>query len=216
MEFFASALDSLLHLDVILGSIAEQYGALTYAILFFIITAETGLIIAPFLPGDSLLFAIGAFSARGIFDPFVMFAMLSVAAILGDAINYAIGSKAGEKLLGKNYSFMKEEYLHKTKLFYERWGGQTIILARFLPIVRTFAPFLAGVAKMPYSRFSLFNVVGSLLWVGSFLTLGHFFGNLPIIKDNFGLIILGAVGITFLPGLIQYLSGRRKKNTDVL
>lgn len=216
MEFVASTFDALLHLDVTLGSIAEQYGALTYAILFLVITAETGLIIAPFLPGDSLLFAVGAFSARGIFDPFFLFILLTIAAILGDALNYTIGARAGEKLLAQNLRLMKQEHLDKTHRFYERWGGRTIIVARFLPIVRTFAPFLAGVAKMPYARFSLFNITGSILWVGSFLILGYFFGNLPIVKDNFGIVILGVVAISIVPGALQYLSTRKKRTADVL
>lgn len=211
MESLQSLIDIFLHLDKHLGEIISQYGTTTYAILFTIIFAETGLIIAPFLPGDSLLFAAGALAAAtGVLDPLTLVLLLSVAAIAGDTLNYWVGKTYGLKVLQK-FPFIKKEHIEYTEKFYEKHGGKTIILARFLPIVRTFAPFVAGIGTMNYSRFILYNIVGGIAWVASFIYLGYFFGNLPVIKRNFSLIILGILIVSVLPGVIEFVRHRLKK-----
>ncbi len=210
-------IDVFLHLDTYVGLLVEQYGVLTYAILFLIIFAETGLVIAPFLPGDSLLFTVGAFAGSGSLNIVILLPLFLVAAVLGDATNYWIGGRAGEKILASN-RFIKESHIEKTKRFYTRWGGRAIVMARFIPIVRTVAPFIAGVAHMPYERFTLFNVIGAFLWVPVFLGAGYFFGAIPAIQDNFGLVILGVIMLSITPGIIEVIRARREaleENTSI-
>jgi len=213
MEWLTQVLDFFLHLDVHLVQITAEYGVWTYAILFLIIFAETGLVITPFLPGDSLLFAAGAIAALGSLNPILLAGLLLAAAILGDTVNYWIGKWVGPKAFSGEVRFLKKEYLDRTHAFYERHGGKTIILARFVPIVRTFAPFVAGVGAMTYSRFFLYNVVGAAVWVGLFIPVGYFFGNLPQVKENFSLVILGIIVLSVLPiafELVRGLSEARK------
>jgi membrane-associated protein len=205
-------LDLFLHLDETLGAAIASYGVWVYAILFAIVFCETGLVVTPFLPGDSLLFAAGAFSAAGSLDPFAVAGLLFVAAVLGDAVNYRIGRKIGAnaadgRLLGLP---IKKAYLDKTRRYYEKYGAKTIVLARFVPIVRTFAPFVAGVGAMPYATFARYNVLGAAVWVGLFVSAGYFFGNIPVIKENFELVILAIIFISILPAVIEYFRERRK------
>ena len=217
MEIFSTlfgwlvhAFNILLHLDKYLGAVIQDYGAWTYLILFLIIFCETGLVITPILPGDSLLFAIGVFCGLGTLDIKLTLALLSVAAILGDTVNYGVGKFIGPKVFHYEDSrIFKKEYLQKTHAFYEKYGGKTIIIARFVPIVRTFAPFVAGVGSMTYGKFLTFNVVGGLLWVFSITLAGYFFGNIPVVKNNFTAVILGIIFVSVLPGVIEYLRHRR-------
>ena len=203
-------IDLFLHLDEHLNDIFQQYGAWTYAILFLIVFCETGLVVTPFLPGDSLLFAVGALSAGGGLDIGVLFALLAVAAILGDTVNYWIGNTIGPRAFSGNVRFLKKEYLERTHLFYEKHGGKTIILARFMPIIRTFAPFVAGVGSMTYGRFFMYNIVGGIVWVAGFLFAGYFFGNIPAVKHNFTLVILGIIVVSVVPPIIEVLKHRRQ------
>ena len=210
MDFLLSIIDIFLHLDVYLSEIINNYGFWTYAILFGIIFAETGFVITPFLPGDSLIFAAGALAVRTILNPWMLFAVMTTAGILGDSVNYAIGHAIGPRVFKEDVRFLKREYLDRTHEFYEKHGGKTIILARFLPIVRTFAPFIAGVGAMNYSRFLLFNVVGAIIWVGGFTFLGYNFGSIPAVKENFTLVIVGIVIISVLPAFVEIWRERRK------
>lgn len=204
--------DLFLHLDKYLGAVIQDYGGWTYLILFLIIFCETGLVVTPILPGDSLLFAIGVFCGLGHLDLYLTLALLSFAAILGDTVNYAVGHYIGPKVFHyENSRIFKKEYLEKTHAFYERYGGKTIILARFIPIVRTFAPFIAGVGAMSYGKFLAYNVAGGLLWVFSITLAGFFFGNIPLVKNNFTAVILAIVVISVLPGVIEYLRHRKAK-----
>ncbi|MDD5112205.1 MAG: DedA family protein [Candidatus Altiarchaeota archaeon] len=198
--------DFILHIDRYLPAIIQDYGIYSYLLLFVVIFCETGLIVAPFLPGDSLLFAAGAFSATGALDVKILFIILSVAAIIGDSVNYWIGTLVGPEIFHKRkLPLINKEHLRKTEEFYEKHGGKTIILARFMPVIRTFAPFVAGIGKMSYSRFLEYNIIGGLLWNGLFIFGGYFFGNLPIVKDNFSLAILAIIVISFMPGIIEYV-----------
>jgi membrane-associated protein len=211
MELLTQFIDLLLHLDKHLNVIIQNYGTWTYAILFLIIFCETGLVVTPLLPGDSLLFAAGTFAASGSLDPIWLFWLLSVAAVAGDTVNYQIGYFLGPKVLYKeNARFLKREYLDRTHRFYEKYGGKTIVIARFVPIVRTFAPFLAGVGTMSYWRFLTYNVVGGIAWIAIFVFGGYYFGSLPVVKDNFTLVILVIIFLSILPGLIEYLRNREK------
>lgn len=210
MELLTAFIDIFLHLDRHLSVVIENYGAWTYAILFLIIFCETGLVVTPILPGDSLLFAIGSFAALGVLDIKLVLILLSVAAILGDTVNYSVGHFMGPKVFDKKDSrIFKKEYLDKTHRFYEKYGGKTIIFARFVPIVRTFAPFVAGVGSMSYGRFLTFNVVGGMSWIASFVVGGYFFGGLPVVKKNFTLVIFAIIFVSILPGIIEYI--RHKK-----
>ena len=202
-------LDVLLHLDRFLGIIIERFGFSSYAILFVIIFCETGLVVAPFLPGDSLLFAAGTFAAIGSLNIVGLFVTLLSAAILGDAFNYWIGRNLDGKII-----HVKPEHLEKTRRFYERYGGKTIIFARFVPIVRTIAPFVAGIGRMNYARFFAYNVIGGVLWVGLFLLLGYFFGNIPIVKKNFSIAILLIVFVSILPGIVEWVRGKKAVNSE--
>lgn len=202
--------DLFLHLDVHLSTVIQSYGTWTYAILFMIIFCETGLVVAPILPGDSLLFAAGTFAAKGDFSPTFLIPLLIIAAILGDALNYTIGRYLGPKVLQENSRIFKREYLDKTQKFYERYGGKTIIFARFVPIVRTFAPFLAGVGKMKYTQFAVYNVVGGIVWIVLFVSAGLFFGNIPAVKHNFTLVILAIIVLSILPAVFETMKAKCK------
>ena len=203
--------DFFLHLDRHLAEVIQAYGTWTYALLFAIVFLETGLVVTPILPGDSLLFAAGSFAALGALDVSLLFVLLSVAAILGDTVNYAIGHYLGPKVFHYERSrFFNPDHLRKTHRFYEKYGGKTIIIARFVPIVRTFAPFVAGIGAMTYWRFLAYNVIGGVLWVAVCLFAGYFFGNLPIVKKNFSLAIIAIVILSVMPAVIEYVRHRRE------
>ena len=210
MEFILSILQFFIHIDAHLSQIIQEYGIWTYAILFVIIFAETGFVVTPFLPGDSLIFAAATFAGLGLLNPWLLFGLLALAGILGDSVNYAIGHTIGPRVFREDVRFLKREYLDRTHVFYEKYGGKTIILARFIPIIRTFAPFVAGVGAMTYPRFVLFNIVGGLLWVALFTALGYFFGNISTVQRNFTLVILGIVFISLLPPIVEFLRQRGK------
>ena len=211
MEFIKDFIDLFLHLDTHLQTVIQNYGTWTYVILFLIIFCETGLVVTPILPGDSLLFAAGAFAATGSLDLVWLLIFLTVAAVLGDAINYAIGHFMGPKVFSQPDSrFLKREYLDRTHQFYEKYGGKTIIIARFVPIVRTFAPFVAGVGSMTYATFASYNVIGGLLWVSVCVLAGYAFGNIPVVQENFTLVILGIIFVSILPGIIEFLRQRQQ------
>jgi membrane-associated protein len=210
MDALRSLIDVFLHVDRHLADIVAEYGLATYAILFAIVFCETGLVVTPFLPGDSLLFAAGALCAPTELSIGVLLPVLMVAAILGDAVNYWIGFLVGPGFLAKGkVRFVKREHLERTQRFYERHGGKTIILARFVPIMRTFAPFVAGIGRMSPVRFFAYNVVGGILWVVSFTLLGYFFGSMPVVKDNFSLVVLGIIGLSVVPLVFKYLQRLR-------
>jgi membrane-associated protein len=213
MEFLKYFIDLFLHLDKHLDLFVSNYGTLTYLILFLIIFAETGLVVTPFLPGDSLLFAAGAIAARpdGL-DPLLLILFLLVAAVLGDGVNYLIGKYIGPKVFAKEYRFLKKEHLIKTQNFYEKHGGKAIIIARFIPIIRTFAPFIAGVGAMNYSRFVLYNIIGAVAWVVSFVVLGYMVGDNIYVKKNFTLVIFGIIFISILPAIYQAFASRKSVN----
>ena len=201
---FASLIDFVLHIDQHLIELTQTYGLWIYAILFLIVFCETGLVVTPFLPGDSLLFAAGAVAALGGMNVHMAAALLLAAAVIGDAANFAIGKYFGEKLFAKPDSrVFKREYLDKTHAFYEKYGGKTIILARFVPIVRTFAPFVAGMGDMHYGRFIRYNIIGALVWVGLLTYAGYFFGELPVVKNNFGLVVIGIIAVSVLPMAVE-------------
>jgi len=212
MEFFLTKLiDFILHIDIHLVELVHNYGILTYAILFGIIFAETGLVVTPFLPGDSLLFASGAIAAIGSLNVFLIWAVLVCAAIFGDTANYWIGHFFGEKLIASKLSIIKKEHIDKTRSFYDKHGGKTIILARFVPIVRTFAPFVAGIGKMHYGKFISYNIVGGIAWVTLFTFAGYFFGNIPAVKHNLTIVIFGIIGISVIPIILETIKAKRVK-----
>lgn len=214
MEFLQSLLDILLHLDTRLADFVGQYGILTYAVLFLIIFAETGFVVTPFLPGDSLLFAAGAIAALGSLHIWGVVLLLIVAAVLGDTVNYWIGHFFGRKLVDNpKITFINQEHIDKTEQFYKKHGSKTIILARFVPIVRTFAPFVAGVGSMHYSTFLLYNVVGGVTWVTAFTLLGYFFGNMEFVKENFHYAVFAIIGLSLVPVVYEYI--QHKRNPDV-
>ncbi len=202
-----SSVSFLLHLDVHLGEIVSKYGMATYGILFAIVFAETGLVITPFLPGDSLLFATGALAALGKLNILALFTVYTVAAILGDAVNYAVGKSLGNRAV--EAKLVKSEYLEKTAKFYQKHGPKTIVLARFVPIIRTFAPFVAGVGRMAYQQFALYNVVGALLWTSICTFAGYCFGNIPVVHENFSLVVLGIIVVSLLPIVFEVLMAQR-------
>jgi membrane-associated protein len=207
MDF--NPLDLILHLDVYLDMLVNNYGPWIYAILFLVIFCETGLVVMPFLPGDSLLFIAGAVAAGGGMDPVLLGGLLMAAAILGDSTNYVVGRTAGDKLFSNpNSKIFRRDYLQQTHEFYERHGGKTVTLARFLPILRTFAPFVAGLGKMSYPRFLTFSVIGTVAWVGGLVTLGYFFGNVPFIKKNLSLLVVGIILLSLLPMVIGFVRSR--------
>ncbi|MDL2259433.1 DedA family protein [Deltaproteobacteria bacterium OttesenSCG-928-K17] len=209
-ELITYFIDFIVHIDVHLSDLVGQYGWQTYLILFVIIFWETGVVIWPFLPGDSLLFAAGSISALpdSPLNPFVLFALLSGAAILGDTVNYWIGHFIGPKAFKKDGRFLKKKYLDKTQAFYEKYGARTIIIARFVPIVRTFAPFVAGIGQMHYHRFIMYNVIGALLWTTLFIGAGYYFGNLSVVKNNFSLVILVIIILSCLPMAIEFIRAK--------
>lgn len=203
-------IDLFLHLDTHLSAITNEYGLLTYLLLFTIVFCETGLVITPFLPGDSLIFATGALAAIGSFDLFTLLVVLSLAAITGDTVNYQLGHVLRNRVANQeNIRFIKQEHLDRTHAFFEKYGVKTIIIARFIPVIRTFAPFVAGVGTMPYSVFISYNIIGGIVWVISFLFGGYFFGNLLVVKDNFSFVILGIILVSLLPGIVTYIHSKR-------
>ena len=208
MEFLKSAIDLFLHLDEYLAKIILDYGTWTYGILFAVIFVETGLVIMPFLPGDSLLFAAGTFAALGSLNVWFIVGLLSVAAVLGDAVNYSIGYYLGERAY--NIKWIKKEYLEKTHAFFEKHGGKAIFLARFVPIVRTFAPFVAGIGKMSYAYFATYNIVGGISWVLIFTLMGFFFGNIPFVKENFELVIIAIILVSVVPMIYEWWKARKE------
>lgn len=211
MNVIKGFIDIMLHLDKYLNLVIQNYGMGTYIFLFIIIFCETGLVVTPFLPGDSLLFAAGAFASLGSLNIALLLLVLGIAAALGDTVNYLIGKTIGGKLYSKNnLRFIKKEYLDKTREFYERHGGKTIIIARFIPIIRTFAPFVAGIGEMSYLRFISYNVVGGVSWAGLFTFMGYYFGNLPAVKSNFTFVIFAIIFISILPGLIGFIKQKLK------
>jgi membrane-associated protein len=211
MEIISNFIDLILHLDKHLADIIQNYGIWCYVVFFAIIFAETGLVITPFLPGDSLLFALGALAAGGSLHVGWLFVLLAVAAVLGDSANYAIGKYFGAMILKKEGTwFLKKEHIDRTHRFYEKYGAKTIVLARFVPIIRTFAPFIAGLGKMSYAKFFAYNVFGGVLWIAAFIFGGFFFGNIPIIKNNFTLVILAIIVISIMPAVIEVIRERNR------
>ncbi len=202
--------DFILHIDTHLAVIIQDYGGWTYGILFLIIFAETGFVITPFLPGDSLIFAAATFAARGVLNPWLLFVVMTVAGILGDGVNYAIGNYIGPRVFSDDIKYLKKEHLEKAHQFFEKHGGKAIILARFMPIIRTFVPFVAGAGSMTYPKFALYNVVGAIAWVGLFTFLGFNFGNIPAVEENFTFVIFGIIILSILPPIIEVLRERAK------
>lgn len=212
MEILTAFLDIVLHLDAHLLALVQEYGMWIYAILFAIIFAETGLIVAPFLPGDSLLFVIGALCGMGSLELQIAMPLLILAAFMGDNTNYWVGRLLGLRLLNHaSQKLIKHEHLEKTRMFYAKHGGKTIIFARFLPIIRTFAPFVAGIGTMNYRLYVMFSVLGGVAWIGSLTLAGYFFGNIPVIKNNLTLMILVIVFISFIPAILEYIKHRRRQ-----
>jgi membrane-associated protein len=211
VEPLRTILDLFIHLDQHLSRVISEYGTWTHFILFLIVFCETGLVVTPFLPGDSLLFAAGTFAALGALDLRLIILLLMVAAILGDTVNYWVGAYIGPRAFRSNSRLLRQEYLDRTHAFYERHGGKTIIIARFVPIIRTFAPFVAGIGAMSYPRFITYNVVGAVLWVGLFVLGGYFFGNIPTVRENFTLVILAIIFISVMPIVVEALRARRSR-----
>ena len=211
MELLTTFIDIFIHLDKHLSMIIQEYGTVTYLILILIIFCETGLVVTPFLPGDSLLFAAGTFAALGALNVGWLFGLLVAAAMAGNTTNYWIGYFVGPRIFHKeNVRFLNKKHLDRTHQFYEKYGGKTIIMARFVPVVRTFAPFVAGIGRMTYARFISYDICGGTAWVGICVFAGYFFGNIPIIKQNFSLVILTIIFISILPGLIEFLRHRKR------
>jgi len=216
MDLISQLFDFILHIDTYLSQIIAQYGAWTLAVLFAIIFIETGVVVMPFLPGDSLIFAAGTFAARGALNPWAIFITLSIAAILGDTVNYWIGHRVGGKAYSGELKWVKKEHMERTHLFFNKHGGKAIFLARFVPIVRTFAPFVAGVSQMHYSFFLRWNVIGGIVWVGLFTALGYFFGNIPFVQRNFELVIVAIVFISVIPAVVEAVKVRRESHNPKL
>lgn len=206
-------IDLILHVDVHLEALVRDYGVWVYAILFAIIFCETGLVVTPVLPGDSLLFVAGAIAAIGGMQVHLLVALLIAAAILGDAVNYGIGKHFGDRL-SRSGRWLKQQHIDKTHAFYEKYGGGTLVMARFVPFVRTYAPFVAGIGHMGYAQFARYNVVGAILWVTSLTYLGYFFGNVPLIKQNTGIIVIGIIGLSVIPLVVTFLRERAKRRTS--
>ncbi len=209
IDSIVNLLNTILHLDKVLKDIILTYHTWTYLIMFFVIFMETGFVVTPFLPGDSLIFAAGAFAGLGSLHVGILFVVLALAAIAGDTANYWIGHYIGPRAFSGNIRFLKKEYIDRTHAFFEKYGGKTIIIARFIPIIRTFAPFVAGVGAMTYPKFIAYNVIGGLAWVALFTFLGYFFGNLPVVQDNFTFVILAIIFISVLPAIIEVVRSRQ-------
>jgi membrane-associated protein len=209
MDFLRSIIDFILHIDAHLDAIITGYGTWTYLLLFLIIFCETGLVVTPFLPGDSLLFAAGTFAARGSLDPFLLILLLSIAAIAGDTVNYWIGRYIGPRIFMGKRQLINPKHLVRTQQFYDKHGGKAIVFARFMPIVRTFAPFVAGIGLMNYKKFVFYNVTGGILWIVLFVLGGYFFGNIPAVERNFTLVIVVIILLSILPALIEYVRTRK-------
>lgn len=214
MSALHAFVDFVLHLDRHLDGILRDYGGWTYGILFLIVFCETGLVVLPLLPGDSLLFAAGSFAARGSLDPWALFGGLALAAVVGDNVNYWIGRHIGPRAFSGKVRFLKLEYLERTRAFFARHGARTILLARFVPIIRTFTPFVAGVGAMPYGRFLAYDVGGGILWVGLFVWAGYFFGNLPVVHRNFSIVIMAIIGISALPMVLELYRSRQRADIE--
>ena len=212
-ELIELVIQIALHFDSYLPALIDQFGVLTYLFIFIVFFAETGFVVTPYLPGDSLLFIIGAFAARGIFNLPFLIGLLCIAVILGDAVNYWIGKVIGLRLFDMKIPFLKKEHLEKTKAFYEHHGSKTIVIARFVPVIRTFAPFLAGVGTMPYRTFAVYNIIGGIIWVIFFVGIGYLFGNIPIVSENFeyviiAIIVLSLIAVVFMvAGDIGFFEG---------
>jgi membrane-associated protein len=216
MDPLWTLIDILLHLDRHLGEVIRHYGVWTYLLLFLIVFCETGLVVTPFLPGDSLLFAVGTFAAVGVLDLWLLVLLLSAAAILGDSANYAVGLRVGPRVFRREeVRFLNRKHLEHTRRFYERYGAKTIVIARFVPIVRTFAPFVAGIGRMRYRRFLFYNVTGALLWIVGLLLAGYLFGNIPVVRRNFSLAVLAVIALSILPALIELWRQRRAVGSAV-
>lgn len=211
MTLFRTLIDIFLHLDKQLSTIISSYGMWTYGLLFLIIFCETGLVVTPFLPGDSLLFAAGTFAALKALNIVWLLFLLAMAAILGDTVNYWIGRKIGPKAFSGRIRFLNQQHLARTQAFFEKYGGKAIVIGRFMPIIRTFMPFVAGVGAMKYQKFIFYNIAGGLLWVFLFTLAGYFFGNIPMVKENFTIVILVIIAISICPAFIQYFLDRRRK-----
>jgi len=215
MNIITSLINVLLHLDKYLTVIIKSYGIWTYALIFLIIFCETGLVITPFLPGDSILFAAGALASIGALKIFPLFIVFYLAAVIGDTANYHIGQKIGNKILDKeNVKYINKEYLKKAHNFYKKHGSMTIVLGRFIPIIRTFVPFVAGIGEMTYSKFIIYNMLGAFLWVSLFLGGGYFFGNLPFIKTHFSYILIAIIVISVIPGVLAFIKEKRNGSED--
>lgn len=211
MDLIRQLVEIVLHLDRHLSTIIQDYGVWTYLILFLIIFCETGLVVTPILPGDSLLFAVGTFAARGALDVGLVLLLLSVAAVAGDSVNYAVGYRVGPQIFRKQgVRFLNREYLDRTHRFYERYGAKTIVIARFVPIIRTFAPFVAGIGRMSYGRFVTYNVAGGVGWIALLVLGGYAFGNIPLVRENFTLVVFAIIALSILPGLIEFLRQRAR------
>jgi membrane-associated protein len=209
MEYLTQFIELFLHLDKSLSNVIQNYGSTTYIILFVVILCETGLVVLPFLPGDSLLFAAGAFAAKGDMDITLLFLTLCIAAISGDSINYEVGRLIGPRIARREKSrFVNKEHIAKTHEFYEKYGAKTIIIARFIPIIRTFAPFVAGLGNMGYKKFLHYNVIGGIAWVAICLFAGYLFGNIPLVKQNFTMVIFAIIIVSILPAVIEYIRHR--------
>jgi membrane-associated protein len=209
MDLLTYFIDFFLHLDQHLAELIGRFGMWTYGILFLIVFCETGLVVTPFLPGDSLLFAAGTFAALGSLHPFALFVLLSIAAILGDTVNYWIGARVGPRAFSGKFRFLNQTHLRKTEAFYEKHGGKTIVIARFVPIIRTFAPFVAGIGTMAYPRFLAYNVIGAVVWVGLFVFGGYLFGTIPVVRQNFSLVIVAIILVSVLPIAAEWVRARR-------
>ena len=210
MDWILKAINFVLHINTFLNDVITRYGAWTYGLLFCVIFMETGFVVTPFLPGDSLIFAAATFAAQGALNPWLMFILLSIAAVSGDTANYWIGHTVGAKAYSGEVKWIKKEYMDRTHTFFEKHGGMAIFLARFVPIIRTFAPFVAGVSEMPYGHFITWNLVGGVTWVATFTSLGYFFGNIPFVQKNFELVIIVMVLISFIPAVIEAVKARQE------
>jgi len=209
MELILKVFDFILHIDTYLEQIISQYGVWTLALLFIIVFMETGFVVTPFLPGDSLIFAAATFAARGALNPWLMFILMAIAAVAGDTVNYWIGRRVGSRAYTGEVKWIKKGYMERTHVFFEKHGGKTIFLARFVPIIRTFAPFVAGVSQMSYGFFIRWNVIGGITWVATFTLLGYFFGNIPFVQKNFELVIIAIILISLVPAVVEGVKARK-------